>query len=256
MAQARKELGESFGTHFPASTKVYSQGPIHGVRVPFRTIELNPSRTADGSVVENPSHCVYDTSGPWTDPDMELDVRNGLPGLRTDWIEAHGDTETYEGRGFCVGDDGKAGAGTRQPFPGLERRRRRSVGGGNVTQMHYARRGIVTPEMEFVALRENLGRDAAFECAYQRNGEEGLRGDAQTGPTSGMNHQHPGRSWGAAIPQHITPEFVRDEVARGRAIIPSNINHPESEPMIIGRNFRVKINANIGNSAVTSTIEE
>jgi len=256
MAEPTKELGESFGTHFPGSSKVYKPGAQEGVSVPFRTIELNASRRPTGELVENPAFCVYDTSGPWTDPDVEVDVRSGLSELRRGWIDARGDTEAYEERGYLRGDDGKSGAPPREPFPGLARRRRRAVSGGNVSQMHYARKGIVTPEMEFIALRENLGREVAMESAYQTNGGAGLQGEAQTGPTDGMNHHHPGQPWGAPIPRHVTPEFVRDEVARGRAIIPSNINHPESEPMIIGRNFRVKINANIGNSAVTSTIEE
>jgi len=256
MAQAKKELGESFGTHFPASTKIYKAGRQTGVRVPFRTIELNPSRSVSGSVEKNPAFCVYDTSGPWTDPDVELDVRNGLAELRGDWIAARGDTEVYEARGYQRGDDGKSGSPAREPFPGLARRRRRAVSGGNVSQMHYARKGMITQEMEYIALRENLGRDAEAESTYQSGVDTALQGAAQTGPTDGMNHQHPGQAWGAAMPRHITPEFVRDEVASGRAIIPSNINHPESEPMIIGRNFRVKINANIGNSAVTSNIEE
>ena len=256
MAEPTKELGESFGTHFPGSSKVYKPGAQEGVRVPFRTIELNASRRPTGELVENPAFCVYDTSGPWTDPDVEVDVRSGLSELRRGWIDARGDTEAYEERGYLRGDDGKSAAPPREPFPGLARCRRRAVSGGNVSQMHYARKGIVTPEMEFISLRENLGREVAMERAYQTNGGAGLQGKAQTGPTDGMNHHHPGQPWGAPIPRHVTPEFVRDEVARGRAIIPSNINHPESEPMIIGRNFRVKINANIGNSAVTSTIEE
>ena len=256
MAESIKQRGDSYGTNFPASTRIYRDGSRDGIRVPFRQVHLNPTDLA-GRQRENAPVVVYDTSGPWTDPDVTLDVRDGLPAPRQAWIEERGDTEVAAGRGFVAGDDGVSGAGKRNPFPGLERTRRRAKAGATVTQMHYARQGVVTPEMEYIALRENLGRAEAPATAYQRNdGARGIRGDGQTGPTNGLNHQHPGHPWGAAIPRHITPEFVRDEVAAGRAIIPSNINHPESEPMIIGRSFRVKINANIGNSAVTSSIEE
>ncbi len=257
MAQTVKPHGESYGTHFPGSVKTHAAGSRPEVQVPFRRIELSSTRNAAGEEVANHPHVVYDTSGPWTDPDVALDVREGLPSMREAWIEARGDTEGCSGRGFRSGDDGARGNGKRDPFPGLHRKRQRGVQGANVTQMHYARKGVITPEMEYIAIRENLGREAVAESAYQQNRSEGgIVGQGQTGPTNSLHHQHPGRAWGAVIPQTITPEFVRDEVARGRAIIPANINHPESEPMIIGRNFRIKINANIGNSAVTSTIEE
>jgi phosphomethylpyrimidine synthase len=194
---------------------------------------------------------MYDASGPWTDPGVVLDVREGIPAIREQWIEARGDTETYPGTEVPLGQDRRD-----MPFPGLKRPRRRACGDA-VTQMAYARAGVVTPEMEFIAIRENLGREEAFEADYAKpNGRPGVLAHAQTGESNGLRHQHPGDTMGANIPRHISPEFVRDEVAAGRAIIPANINHPESEPMIIGRNFRVKINANIGNSAVTSSIEE
>ena len=193
---------------FPNSTKIHVEGSQPGVRVPMREVRLSPTRTAAGQIIPNPPVTLYDTSGPYTDPDARIDLRQGLPPLRRDWIAA-------------------------RPGP-------------NVTQMHYARKGIVTPEMEFIAIRENQRREIARE-------EIGGIGNRSWG---GGVAQHPGFSWGARIPERITPEFVRDEVARGRAIIPANVNHPESEPMIIGRNFLVKINANIGNSAVTSSIEE
>lgn len=177
----------------------------------MREIRLSPTTGRFGER-ENPPVRVYDTSGPWTDPEVETDVRKGLPPLRRRWIEMRGDVEEYEGRRTQPIDDGyssKSENPTRPSYPGLKRRPLRAKPGRAVTQMHYARRGIITPEMEFVAIREN-----------------------------------------------VSPEFVREEVARGRAIIPANINHPESEPMIIGKNFLVKINANIGNSAVSSSIEE
>jgi phosphomethylpyrimidine synthase len=196
-------------------------------------------------------------------------VEQGLPQLRHNWIIKRGDVEQYTGREVKPEDNGYLTRGHAeyasqherknrlQPFSGLKRKPQRAKAGGNVTQMHYARKGIITPEMEFIAIRENLGRNSGFEASYQAGrGGAGVRAQAQLGPANLLNHQHPGTSWGAHIPWHITPEFVRDEVARGRAIIPSNVNHPESEPMIIGRNFLAKINANIGNSAVTSSIEE
>ena len=249
-------MSNGYGTHFPNSQKVYVKGASPGVRVPLREIALTDTHTSTGEVHANPPVRVYDASGPWTDPDVELDVREGLPLLRLPWIEARGDTETYESRGYRSGDDGDRGDGQREPFPGLTRQRRRAKAGANVSQMHYARKGIITPEMEFIALRENLGAEEAFQGEYNPSKRPGLSGEGQAGPSNGLNHQHPGRAWGAQIPAHITPEYVRKEVAEGRAIIPCNINHPESEPMIIGRNFRVKINANIGNSAVVSNIEE
>jgi len=197
-----------------------------GVRVAMREILLEGGE---------PRVRVYDTSGPYTDPDANIDIHAGLPALRRDWITARGDVEDYEGREVRPEDNGQLGpdrSGGVAQFPNVVKRPLRAKAGGNVSQMHYARQGIITPEMEYVAERENLGRGIAKDL--KRDGE----------------------SWGASIPDYITPEFVRDEVARGRAIIPSNINHPESEPMAIGRNFLVKINANIGNSAVASDVAQ
>ncbi len=222
----------------PGSRKVYVEGSRPDLRVPMREIRLSPTPVSGAqgqeALEENPPVLVYDTSGPYSDPDAEVDLRRGLPGLRDPWIDDRGDTESARDRGSSY-------ARERESDPRLaalrfEHRRpvRRARPGARVTQMHYARRGEITPEMEYVALRENQRREAQEAIAAQ----------------------HPGQSFGAAIPPAITPEFVRDEVARGRAIIPANINHPELEPMAIGRNFLVKINANIGNSAVTSSIEE
>ncbi|MBI1924415.1 phosphomethylpyrimidine synthase ThiC, partial [Candidatus Poribacteria bacterium] len=244
---------------FPNSQKVYISGKLYqGIRVPFREITLQPARSFDGRIEVNEPLRVYDTSGPWGDASLVCDSRFGLSPSRRDWILALGDVEEYPGREVQPGDNGyltrghEAYASRREKekgrlerFAGPKRRPLRAQAGCNVTQMHYARRGIITPEMEFIALRENLGREKAYEAAQNNPRIRDL-----------LNHQHPGHSFGASIPRYITPEFVRDEVARGRAIIPANINHPESEPMIIGRNFLVKINANIGNSAVASSIEE
>ncbi|SPJ22680.1 phosphomethylpyrimidine synthase ThiC [Palleronia abyssalis] len=211
----------------PASRRVWHDGTVHpGIRVPMREIDLHP--TAGEAPVT-----VYDSSGPYTDPDAAIDLDRGLPRLRESWIDARGDVETYEGRHVTPEDNGFAEGGRRVPEFPVRHAPRRATKGQAVTQMAYARAGIVTPEMEFVAIRENMGRAAAKE-ALARDGED----------------------FGAEIPDFITPEFVRDEVARGRAIIPVNINHPEVEPMAIGRNFLVKINANIGNSAVTSSMAE
>jgi len=220
----------------------------------MREVHLNVTRGMNGSVEENPPVRVYDPSGPWGDPNATCSVHDGLPALRREWIIARGDVEEYDGRDVLPQDDGYLTEGAREfalvkdkgrlePFPGVRRRPLRARPGQAVSQIHYARKGIITPEMEFIAIRENLGRARAFEAAKNND-------------RSAINFQHSGRSFGAKMPAHITPEFVRDEVARGRAIIPANINHPESEPMIIGRNFLVKINANIGNSAVASSIEE
>jgi len=231
---------------FPASRKIYVPGVIHPqVRVPMREIALSPTHSArPGSTEEgsgeapgesNEPCVVYDTSGPYTDPDVRIDVRTGLAPLRLDWIRARGDVEQVTGVGSTFAHE-RATDPELAPvrFPG-QRAPLRARTGRRVTQMHYARRGEITPEMEFVAIRENQRLEAMGEA---------------------LAEQHPGRSFGAAIPERITAEFVRDEVALGRAILPCNINHPESEPMIIGRNFLVKINSNIGNSAVTSSIEE
>ena len=238
----------------PNSEKIYVHGSQEGVRVPFREIRQNVTRNFDGTIEENPPIRVYDNSGPWDDPAVRCDVREGLPPLRRDWIVGRGDVEEYQGRDIKPEDNGYLTVGAEEyarqkpkgkleEFPGLRRSPLHAKPGQNVTQMHYAKKGIITPEMEFIAIRENLGREAAFEAL-------------SNGDRSSLNHQHIGESFGATIPSYVTPEFVRSEVARGRAIIPANINHPESEPMIIGRNFLVKINANIGNSAVASSIEE
>ena len=259
------------GYALPASRKIYVES--NDLRVPFREITLTPSKAFDGTIEENAPVRVYDTSGPWTDPDQHHDVRDGLPAHRRDWIVARGDVEEYEGRGS--GENGRRGEGEkgrRESVPGavatgefrpaLSIRALRAKPGACVTQMHYARKGIITPEMEYIAIRENLGRRIAFEKLREtsngNNEQRTTNNESRTANNdrSSLYHQHPGQSFGAAIPEFVTPEFVRDEVARGRAIIPANINHPESEPMIIGRNFLVKINANIGNSAIASSIEE
>ena len=243
----------------PNSRRIYVEGQQPGVRVPFREIDQSPTRNFDNSLEENPAVRVYDTSGPYGDPAIRSDVREGLAALRRDWIVGRGDTEEYEGRSQQPIDDGyltfdaanqarQKEKGRLEDFPPLNRTPLRAKKGSCVTQMHYARQGIITPEMEFIAIRENLGRDWD-RGRLARNG-------AEEAPRDSLLHQHRGQSFGAAIPEFVTPEFVRDEVARGRAIIPANINHPESEPMIIGRNFLVKINANIGNSAVLSSIDD
>jgi phosphomethylpyrimidine synthase len=219
---------------FPRSRKVYIGGSRPDIQVPMR--EISQSDTPAGMGAEtNPPLFVYDTSGPYTDPTTMIDIRNGLKPVREAWIEERNDTERLGGPTSVYGqvrlDDPKL---SELRF-NLKRLPRRAKAGMNVSQMHYARRGIVTPEMEYIAIRETQRLDGCSEM---------------------LRRQHPGESFGASLPKQITPEFVRDEVARGRAIIPANINHPESEPMIIGRNFLVKINANIGNSAVTSGIQE
>ncbi len=244
-----------YGDNYPNSRKVYITGSRPQIRVPMREIKLNETHKSDGSIDENPPILVYDTSGPVTDPHFELNLEQGLPKLREAWIEERGDTEMYTARGYQPGDDGQGQDEGRIPFVGSTGMARRAKPGANVSQMHYARQGIITPEMEYIAIRENLGRQEAFRQMHCRSEHEtGLLTQAQTAAMRHPNHQHPGQSWGANIPDFITPEFVRDEVAAGRAIIPANVNHPEAEPMIIGRNFLVKINANIGNSAVTSSI--
>jgi len=243
----------------PNSKRVYVNGTIHpDVRVAFREISQSPTKSLSGDVEDNAPVRVYDTSGPWGDPDFEGDVAKGLPALRDKWIRDRADVEEYDGRTAKPLDNGylssvhadhatqRDKANRLTEFPGLRRKPLRASAGHPVTQYWYAKQGIITPEMEFIAIRENMGLAK-------------LREDAQAlgqVPATSLAHQHPGNPWGANIPDEITPEFVREEVARGRAIIPSNINHPEAEPMIIGRNFLVKINANIGNSAVASSIEE
>ncbi|EEY9426211.1 phosphomethylpyrimidine synthase ThiC [Escherichia coli] len=239
-AQAQHFIDTLEGTAFPNSKRIYITGTHPGVRVPMREIQLSP--TLIGGSKEQPQYeeneaiPVYDTSGPYGDPQIAIDVQQGLAKLRQPWIDARGDTEELTVRSS---DYTKA----RLADDGLDELRfsgvltpKRAKAGRRVTQLHYARQGIITPEMEFIAIRENMGR-------------ERIRSEV-------LRHQHPGMSFGARLPENITAEFVRDEVAAGRAIIPANINHPESEPMIIGRNFLVKVNANIGNSAVTSSIEE
>ncbi|MHB1219733.1 MAG: phosphomethylpyrimidine synthase ThiC [Alphaproteobacteria bacterium] len=212
----------------PASRKIHVRGALHpDVKVAMREIDLEAS-------ANEPAVRVYDPSGPYTDPACRIDIREGLARMREGWIVARGDVESYPGRVIKPEDDGlKHGdQANLDAFPNTPRRPLRAKPGKVVTQLHYARKGIITPEMEYIAIRENLGRQKALD--EKRDGE----------------------AFGAAIPDFVTPELVRDEVARGRAIIPANINHPESEPMIIGRNFLVKINANIGNSAVSSSIAE
>ena len=221
----------------------------------MREIALHDTHSVNGQVHANEPVRVYDTSGPWGDPEFTGLVTEGLPATRDAWVHSRGDVEAYEGREVRPGDNGylstkhaESAAESRadaalKPFPGLKRKPLRASKGHPVTQLWYARQGIVTPEMEFIAIRENMGRAKMAEASRTSN-------------QTSLEHQHPGQPWGASIPDQITPEFVRDEVARGRAIIPCNINHPELEPMVIGRNFLVKINANIGNSAVASSIEE
>ena len=227
---------------FPASRKVYVKGIQDGVQVPMREIALTPTKDPNGKPpTPNPSVLVYDTSGPFTDLSMKIDVRQGLNPLRRKWILERNDVEELPEVSSEFGRVRAADPKLKGLRFGHIRKPLRAKHGMNVTQMHYARRGLVTPEMEFIAIRENQ-----------------LRTESQAGSNGKPQgvEQHPGQSWGAHLPSEITPEFVRDEVARGRAIIPSNVNHPEIEPMIIGRNFLVKINANIGNSAVASSIEE
>ena len=222
----------------PNSRKVYIRGSRDDVRVPMREIAQTASSrpgSGPGSQEDNPAVCVYDTSGPYTDPQARIDIRAGLPPLRAAWIEERNDTEELSGPSSGYGVERLRDPKLGELRFNLTRKPRRAKPGRTVTQMHYAKNGIVTPEMEFIAIRENQ--------RTERYAEE-------------LRRQHRGQSFGARLPDLITPEFVRDEVARGRAIIPANINHPESEPMVIGRNFLVKINANIGNSALGSGIAE
>lgn len=239
-AKAQHFIDTLEGTAFPNSKRIYVTGSQHDIRVPMREIQLSP--TLIGGSKDNPQFeeneavPVYDTSGPYGDPDVAINVQQGLAKLRQPWIEARADVETLSDRSSAYTRERLTDEGLDAlRFTGLLTPKRAKAG-HRVTQLHYARQGIVTPEMEFIAIRENMGR-------------ERIRSEV-------LRHQHPGMSFGARLPENITPEFVRDEVAAGRAIIPTNINHPESEPMIIGRNFLVKVNANIGNSAVTSSIEE
>ncbi|OLB17595.1 MAG: phosphomethylpyrimidine synthase [Verrucomicrobia bacterium 13_2_20CM_2_54_15_9cls] len=273
----------------PNSRKIYVSGTLHKeIGVPFREIMLAPTKSMNGEIELNEPVGVYDTSGPWGDPDFRGDVTQGLPPLRARWIAARGDVEEIDGRKVQPIDDGylsvahaehsatrngskkdELGSKKRstdasssrtkfQPSPAA-RPPLRAKPGKCVTQLYYARQGIITPEMEFIAIRENHGLQRMKEEGRRKNAKSDL--SAIPNPQSAIERndlaqQHRGESFGANVPNEITPEFVRSEVARGRAIIPANINHPESEPMIIGRNFLVKINANIGNSAVASSIEE
>ncbi|MHA3904055.1 phosphomethylpyrimidine synthase ThiC [Castellaniella sp. WN] len=232
----------------PQSRKIHVTGSRSDIRVPFREISQDDTPTLFGGE-SNPPLTVYDTSGPYTDPDATIDIRKGLSAPRLPWILERGDTEELPGLTSQYGRARLADPELDALRFDLKRAPRRARAGANVTQMHYARRGIVTPEMEFVAIRENLRREQYVESLRQ-SGPDGAR------LAERLTRQHPGQSFGAAIPERITPEFVRDEVARGRAIIPANINHPEVEPMAIGRNFLVKVNANIGNSAIRSDISE
>ncbi|EKC8604661.1 phosphomethylpyrimidine synthase ThiC [Salmonella enterica] len=239
-AKAQHFIDTLEGTAFPNSKRIYVTGSQHDIRVPMREIQLSP--TLIGGSKDNPQFeeneavPVYDTSGPYGDPEVTINVQQGLAKLRQSWIEARADVETLSDRSSAYTRERLIDEGLDAlRFTGLLTPKRAKAG-HRVTQLHYARQGIVTPEMEFIAIRENMGR-------------ERIRSEV-------LRHQHPGMNFGARLPENITPEFVRDEVAAGRAIIPANINHPESEPMIIGRNFLVKVNANIGNSAVTSSIEE
>ncbi|EJK0231317.1 phosphomethylpyrimidine synthase ThiC [Salmonella enterica] len=239
-AKAQHFIDTLEGTAFPNSKRIYVTGSQHDIRVPMREIQLSP--TLIGGSKDNPQFeeneavPVYDTSGPYGDPEVAINVQQGLAKLRQPWIDARNDSEELDDRSSAYTRERLADDGLDDlRFTGLLTPKRAKAG-KRVTQLHYARQGIVTPEMEFIAIRENMGR-------------ERIRSEV-------LRHQHPGMNFGARLPENITPEFVRDEVAAGRAIIPANINHPESEPMIIGRNFLVKVNANIGNSAVTSSIEE
>ena len=219
---------------FSNSKKVYIEGSSPDIQVPFREISISDTPSEFGAE-KNAPVLVYDTSGPYTDPQYDIDIQNGLPALRTKWISDREDTEVLDGPSSDYGKERKNDPELEKMRFNLLRKPRKAKPGKNVSQMHYARKGIITPEMEFIAIRENQRR-------------EGL--------SDAIKEQHKGQNHGAKIPSQITPEFVREEVAQGRAIIPANINHPETEPMIIGRNFLVKINANIGNSALGSSISE
>ncbi|WP_266158186.1 phosphomethylpyrimidine synthase ThiC [Dyella silvatica] len=235
LARAAQKLSEAVVRPIPGSRKIHVQGSRSDLRVPLREITQAQTPTLFGGEA-NPSITVYDTSGPYTDPAYHVDLVAGLPAVRSTWIAERGDVESLPDLTSAFGRQRAADPRLADFRFGATRTPLRARAGANVTQMHYARRGIITPEMEYIAIRENQRIEALADSALCR--------------------QHPGQSFGAALPKLITPEFVRDEVARGRAIIPANINHPESEPMIIGRNFLTKINANIGNSAVSSGIAE
>src|SRR5262245_48322264 len=290
-------------TLLPNSKKTFVPGTIHpDIRVPFREISLAPTKSMNGEIEINEPVRVYDTSGPWGDANFHGDVTQGLPPLRSKWIRDRGDVEEYDGRRVQPIDDGYLSelhaerAERKRPTPNAQRPTSKSESGNGagsnsvldvrrsafgvsrrvlraksnaVTQLWYARQGIITPEMEFIAIRENMDRESRRSEIRNpksetnskfkiRNSQDsfGLRHSVFGIARNDLGFAHAGHNFGAKIPDEITPEFVRSEVTRGRAIIPANINHPESEPMIIGRNFLVKINANIGNSAVASSIEE
>ena len=237
--QRTAELSSSSTQPLDGSRKIYVQGSRPDIRVPMREIELEDTAASFGAE-KNPPIPVYDTSGPYTDPDVKIDLLKGMPDVRSNWIDERDDTEWLDGPSSEFGQQ-------RHNDPALAhlrfehlRKPRRARAGRNVSQMHYAKKGIITPEMEYIAIRESMKlQELRKNPEYDK-----------------VLMQHPGQSFGANLPNEITPEFVRDEVAAGRAIIPANINHPELEPMIIGRNFLVKINGNLGNSAVTSSITE
>jgi phosphomethylpyrimidine synthase len=232
----------------PNSRKIHVEGSRPDIRVPMREISQSDTPASFGAE-KNPPIYVYDTSGPYTDPAVKIDIRSGLAALRAAWIAERNDTEELPGPSSQYGVERLNDPKLADLRFNLHRKPRRAKAGKNVSQMHYAKQGIITPEMEYIAIRENLRRKEYLE-SLKASGPMGQK------LADLMLRQHPGQNFGASIPSEITPEFVRDEIARGRAIIPNNINHPESEPMIIGRNFLVKINANIGNSAVTSSIGE
>ncbi|MEX2333839.1 MAG: phosphomethylpyrimidine synthase ThiC, partial [Pseudohongiella sp.] len=230
------ELDDRTRYEFSSSGKVYVQGSRADIQVPMREIRQADTLTEKGREV-NPPIRVYDTSGPYSDPSAEVDLRTGLPAIRAPWIDERGDTELLSGVSSEFGRQRQNDVQTAHlRFEHLHKPRRAKAG-ANVTQLHYARQGIITPEMEYIAIRENMSIAQMQEQMLTAKGD-----------VTDLGFQHPGQSFGAAIPKEITAEFVRDEVARGRAIIPMNINHPEIEPMIIGRNFLTKVNANIGNS--------
>lgn len=239
-AAAQHFINTLEGTAFPNSQRIYLTGSRDDIRVPMREIQLSPTTTGGSKekphFIPNDAIPVYDTSGAYGDPAINIDVLRGLSPLRENWIAERNDCEILTDSSSVYTKERLADDGLDELRFETQLTPQRAKAGKTVTQLHYARQGIVTPEMEFIAIRENMGRE--------RIRDEVLR------------HQHPGQGFGARLPENITPEFVREEVAAGRAIIPANINHPESEPMIIGRNFLVKVNANIGNSAVTSSIEE
>ena len=256
MIKKVEELDTEVSTEFNNSERIYVENNDSTVRVPMREIKLSPTNKPDGVMEQNEPLRVYDTSGPWGDKNFNGDYGQGLPRLRKAWIESREDTEEILGREIKPADNGYLSdvhdrkiSDHKNELPDFDRtdlRVLRAKKGSTVTQLEYARQGIITPEMEFIAIRENTRLQE-------------ISGNLDVSPAEDRNtlcHQHKGESFGASIPREITPEFVRSEVARGRAIIPANINHPELEPMIIGRNFLVKINANIGNSAVASSIEE